>query len=118
MDIDGIQAKLRIFASERDWERYHTPKNLSMALVVEATELLEIFQWMTVEESIGIKDIPDLKQDVADEIADILNYTIRLSDLLDIDINKAVLNKMDKNSQKYPPRGSKTPRSKREIYHD
>ena len=62
MDVPAIQAKLRLFARDRDWEQYHTPKNLSMALSGEAAELLEIFQWMTPEESLAVKDIPNLKQ--------------------------------------------------------
>jgi len=115
MDVKSIQQKLRVFARDRDWEQYHTPKNLSMALAGEAAELLEIFQWMTSEESLVANKTPDGKRAVEEEIADILNYSLRLADLLDIDIEQAILDKIEKNAQKYPPHGSNTPRSKRGI---
>jgi dCTP diphosphatase len=115
MDVTAIQAKLRVFARDRDWERYHTPKNLSMALAGEAAELLEIFQWMTPEESVAVKNVSYQKSAVEEEIADILNYSLRLADLLDIDIERAVWDKMEKNAEKYLPQGSKTPRSKRGV---
>ena len=113
MDITAIQTTLRKFTQDRDWEQYHTPKNLSMALAVEAAELVEIFQWMTPDESVAVKDAPDLKHDVEEEIADVINYVLRIAEVLNIDVERAVLNKMDKNAVKYPPAGSKTPRSKR-----
>jgi NTP pyrophosphatase (non-canonical NTP hydrolase) len=115
MDVTAIQAKLRVFARDRDWEQYHTPKNLSMALAGEAAELLEIFQWMTPEESVAVKNVSYQKSAVEEEIADILNYSLRLADLLDIDIERAVWDKMEKNAEKYLPQGSKTPRSKRGV---
>ena len=118
MDILSIQTALRKFAQERDWEQYHSPKNLSMALAVEASELLEIFQWMTPEESVGIKSDPGQIQAVQDELADILNYVMRLADVLDVDVEKAVMNKIERNAKKYPPLGSKTPRSLKEIGYD
>ena len=71
MDVKSIQQKLRVFARDRDWEQYHTPKNLSMALAGEAAELLEIFQWMTSEESLVANKTPDGKRAVEEEIADI-----------------------------------------------
>ena len=111
MDIAAIQKKLRKFTQDRDWEQYHTPKNLSMALAVEAAELVEIFQWMTTEESIATKDSNDHSQRVGEEVADIMNYVLRLTDVMGIDLEKVVLDKICKNANKYPAAGSATPRS-------
>ena len=100
MDLEKIKKIIREFASERNWDKYHTPKNLSMALSVEASELVEIFQWLTQEESKNI-DSKDI-QSVKDEVADILIYLIRIADKLDIDLEEAILEKIKKNSEKYP----------------
>jgi NTP pyrophosphatase (non-canonical NTP hydrolase) len=118
MDVLAIQATLRAFNKDRDWDRYHTPKNLSMALAGEAAELLEIFQWMTPDESVAVRDVPHLKHDVEEEIGDVVNYVLRIADVLDIDVEQAVLNKIKKNALKYPPDGSNTPRSKRDVRHE
>ena len=115
MDIEYLQRKLQDFATVRDWEQYHTPKNLSMALIAEAAELVEIFQWLTPDESTAVKDSESQKQSVEDELADILNYTIRLADVLDIDLENAVLRKIERNASKYPAAGPMTPRSKRGV---
>jgi len=102
MDIVDIQKRLQKFADERDWEQFHNPKNLAMALSVEASELIEIFQWLTPEESLSIK-LNSLKfEEVSDEIADVALYLLRLADKLDIDIETAINNKLDKNTLKYP----------------
>ena len=82
-------------------------------LAAEVAELVEIFQWMTPEEAVAVKNTPNLKSAVEDEIADVMNYILRITDVLDIDLERTVLNKIDKNAIKYPPAGSKTPRSKR-----
>ncbi len=100
MDIKKIQKKLRDFADERDWEQFHTPKNLSMALSVEASELLEIFQWQKAEEYKNATE--EQKEMIKDEIADIFYYLVRISDKLDINIEEALLKKMKKNREKYP----------------
>ena len=115
MDIEDLQGKLREFAKARDWEQYHTPKNISMALAAEAAELLEIFQWLTPEESIAVRTSQAQKQSVEDELGDVLNYAIRLADVLDIDLERAVLNKMAKNAEKYPAAGPQTPRSRKDT---
>jgi NTP pyrophosphatase (non-canonical NTP hydrolase) len=107
MDIESLQRKLREFAATRDWEQYHNPKNLSMALAVEASELQEIFQWMTVEESEAVRNEP---QHAAEEIADVFIYLARLADVLGIDLEDAVESKIASNGEKYPARGSDTPR--------
>ncbi len=100
MDLDKIKNIIREFAKHRDWDKFHTPKNLSMALSVEASELVEIFQWLSQEESKNI-DSNEI-QNVKDEVADILIYLIRIADKLNIDLEKAVLEKIDKNNEKYP----------------
>ncbi len=100
LDIDEISARLRAFADERDWNQFHSPKNLSMALNVEASELLEHFQWLTEQQSLSLTK--DKLAQVETEIADVLIYLIRLSDILKVDLNLAVKSKMALNAQKYP----------------
>jgi dCTP diphosphatase len=101
MDIKLIQSRLKKFAEERDWEQFHSPKNITMALSVEVAELVEIFQWSN---SGGLDEIndPDIKVQIEKEIADIFNYLLKLTDMLDIDLEKAALNKIDENDAKYP----------------
>jgi NTP pyrophosphatase (non-canonical NTP hydrolase) len=100
MDLNELKQSLREFAGERDWEQFHSPKNLSMALIAEAGELVEHFQWLTEDQS-SISDQGKLAE-IAEEIADIQIYLIRLADRLNIDINAAVFDKIEKNKQKYP----------------
>src|SRR4030066_657634 len=102
MDIFAIQKKLHYFAQARNWDQFHSPKNLTMALAAEAAELLEIFQWLTEEQS---KDIIKNEKEMAlikQEIADVFVYLTRLADKLGIDIEKAVLEKIALNEKKYP----------------
>ena len=102
MDINKIKSDLRKFAEERDWEQFHSPKNLAMALSGEVGELSEIFQWLTEDQS-EKKNISD--EDLAkvrEEVADILLYIIRLSDKLDIDLEQALFDKLKINKEKYP----------------
>ena len=107
MDIDKIKNDLRKFAEERDWEQFHSPKNLAMALSGEVGELAEIFQWLTEnqsnKENISDEDLAKVRE----EVADILLYIIRLSDKLDIDLEQAVLDKLKINKEKYPVELSK-----------
>ena len=102
MDISALQRRLRDFAAERDWQPLHTPKNLAMALVVEAAELLELFQWQSASDSRGFARVPENKERVADEIADVLLYLLQLADRTDVDVEQAVQRKLLKNAQKYP----------------
>ncbi len=99
-DLRALRDALRTFCAERDWHRYHTPKNLVMALSVEAAELVEHFQWATPEESLNLA--PEKRGEVADEIADVLIYLTELADVLDIDMLAAARAKMVKNALKYP----------------
>mgnify|MGYP003956467607 CR=1 FL=1 len=103
INILEIKQKLIEFAKERDWEKFHTPKNLAMALNVEAGELLEIFQWMTSEESKLLNKSDYDMEKIEDEIADIFLYLVRICTVLDIDLLKSSLSKIKKNSEKYPP---------------
>ena len=99
-DLDTLKHRLREFADTRDWNQFHSPKNLCMALSVEAAEITEHFQWLTEEQS---KNLPKNKLDeVATELADTLLYLVRLADKLDIDLLNAAHNKIELNKQKYP----------------
>jgi len=102
MDIKSVQQKLRAFAQERDWDVYHTPKNLVMALTGEVGELAEIFQWLSPDEAAAIMTTPRQAENVRDELADILTYVLRLSDILGVDLAAAVEQKIAKNAEKYP----------------
>lgn len=99
-DLLMLRDRLRIFAAERDWEQFHSPKNLSMALMVEVAELMEHFQWLTEAQS-GEPDAAS-KEAIADELADVLLYLVRLSDRLGVDLREAALCKLEKNAVKYP----------------
>lgn len=102
MNINDIQKQLARFAEERNWDQFHTPKNLSMALAAEAAELLEIFQWLTDEQSKEIVNNEKEMTMIRQEIADIFIYLVRLADKLGVDIEKAVYEKIEMNEQKYP----------------
>jgi dCTP diphosphatase len=98
--LDQLNARLLRFARERDWEQFQSPKNLAMALAGEAGELLEHFQWLTEAQS---ADLPaDKKRAVSHELADILNYLVRLAERLDIDLLAATEEKIAINEQRYP----------------
>lgn len=99
-DLAALIAKIHAFAQERDWQQYHSPKNLSMALMVEAAELAEHFQWLTEEESRALGDT--IKAEVAEEIADVFIYLVYLADLLGIDPVAAAHAKVALNARKYP----------------
>jgi dCTP diphosphatase len=108
IDVTSLEAELQKFADERDWHQYHSPKNLTMALTAEVGELVEVFQWMTEDESKGAADNPVTAVAVRDELADVLLYLVRLSAVLGVDLNDAVIKKLAKNRQKYP-KGDSTP---------
>lgn len=99
-DFESLKTRLRRFADERDWNQYHSPKNLAMALSVEVAELVECFQWLTEAQSQSLDS--DQRQAVIDEIADVQLYLVRLADKLDVDIVQAVEQKIIKNEAKYP----------------
>ncbi|PKO84428.1 MAG: nucleotide pyrophosphohydrolase [Betaproteobacteria bacterium HGW-Betaproteobacteria-11] len=99
-DLGSLRDALHAFCAERDWPRYHTPKNLVMALIVEAAELVEQFQWLTPEESRSLS--AGQRAAVTDEIADVLIYLTELADVLQIDMLAAARQKIVKNALKYP----------------
>lgn len=103
-DLTTLRDALRRFAAERDWRQYHTPKNLAMAMIVEAAELVEHFQWATPEES--CRPAPEKLAQVRDEVADTLIYLVELADALDIDLIAAARDKIAKNALKYPAPGA------------
>ncbi|AFL74170.1 nucleotide pyrophosphohydrolase [Thiocystis violascens] len=98
--LHQLNARLLQFARERDWEQFHSPKNLAMALAGEAGELLEHFQWLTEAQSAALED--EKKRRVAHELADILLYLIRLSERLGVDLIAAAEEKIAINEQRYP----------------
>jgi dCTP diphosphatase len=99
-ELERLRVQLREFAAARDWNQFHSPKNLAMALSAEAGELLEIFQWLTEEQSRSLT--PEAQAAASDEIADVLLYLIRLSDQLGIDPIAAAKRKILANADKYP----------------
>lgn len=99
-ELGELQQALRQFAAEREWERFHSPKNLAMALAGEAGELLEHFQWLTETESYALDAAG--KEAVSEELADVFLYLIRLADRLSVDLQAVAREKIKKNAAKYP----------------
>ena len=99
-ELDELRRDLRAFAAERNWGKFHSPKNLAAAMAVEASEVLEHFQWLTEDQSRGL---PDAKRAaVAQELADVFLYLVQLADKLDVDLVAAAKEKMKLNAAKYP----------------
>ena len=98
--LEQLRVQLAAFATERDWDQFHNPKNLAMALAGEVGELLEHFQWLTFEQSADLP--PDTREEVALEAADVLLFLLRLCDKLDIDLAQAAERKLALNAKKYP----------------
>jgi dCTP diphosphatase len=99
-ELAALRERLRAFAAARDWDTFHSPKNLAMALIAEAAEIVEHFQWLTEAQSATLP--PAKKAEVADELADVLIYLVRLADKLDVDLAAAADAKMIRNEAKYP----------------
>ena len=100
--VAQLRALVRQFVDERNWRQFHSPKNLSMSLAIEAAELMEHFQWLTVEESRTLATDSQRRGAVAEELADVLSYAFALADELQIDVSAAIQDKMRKNARKYP----------------
>ncbi|MET0066983.1 MAG: nucleotide pyrophosphohydrolase [Candidatus Thiodiazotropha sp.] len=98
--LDNLNQRLKAFAQARDWEQFHTPKNLAMAMIAECAELVEHFQWLTPEQSMNLSE--EKHGEVALELADILIYLIRCAERLDIDLIDAVERKVAINESRYP----------------
>ncbi|MCT9812515.1 nucleotide pyrophosphohydrolase [Acidovorax sp. Be4] len=105
--VDGATQALRQFAQERDWQQFHSPKNLVMALSGEVGELTEIFQWMSEADSHGAASAPATARAVSDELADVALYLIHLADVLGVDLNAAIVSKLASNAAKYPVAASR-----------
>ena len=103
LNFEDLAVRLKKFADARDWEKFHTPKNLAMALSVEVSELAEIFQWMTAEESSIVMSDQKLADAVKDELADISLYLVRLSSILKVDLLAEANAKIDRNEKRFPP---------------
>ena len=99
-ELEALRIRISDFATERDWNQFHSPKNLSMALIVEAAELVEHFQWMKQKDSFALGK--DKLEAVEEELADILVYLVRMADQLDIDLISAAKKKIKSNEAKYP----------------
>ncbi|MEW2380278.1 nucleotide pyrophosphohydrolase [Micromonospora sp. NPDC047812] len=100
--MDLLTARLRAFADERDWQQFHTPKNLAMALAGEVGELLAEFQWLTPEQAAEVMSDPEAGPRVKAEIGDVMVYLTRLADVLDIDLVEAAMTKLDEVAVRYP----------------
>ncbi|MFI5805948.1 nucleotide pyrophosphohydrolase [Streptomyces sp. NPDC051561] len=102
----ALQERLAAFAAARNWEQYHTPKNLAAALSVEASELVEIFQWLTPEQSARVMEEPESAHRVADEVADVLAYLLQFCEVLGIDPLSALAAKIERNERRFPVPGA------------
>ena len=99
-NLADLRQVMGTFVSERDWEQFHSPKNLAMSIAIEAAELMEHFQWLDVDQSRSISS--DQIQQVSEELADVLCYGLALANQLEIDLTRSILHKMEKNRNKYP----------------
>ena len=100
--LSELKDRIRAFSKARDWEQFHAPKNLAMALAAEVGELMERFLWIEVEESRCLCDDPVKRAEVADELADVLIYALRFADVAGLDATEAILQKMARNEERYP----------------
>jgi dCTP diphosphatase len=100
--ISELRERVAAFAKERDWDQFHSPKNLSMALAVEVAELMELFQWKTEQQSWDCRDRPDDLERAREELADIAIFVFNLCNRLNVDLASAVLEKLESNAAKYP----------------
>jgi NTP pyrophosphatase (non-canonical NTP hydrolase) len=100
--ITAVQEAVRDFRDARDWRQFHSPKNLSMSIAIEAAELMEHFQWLTLEEATSLTQNEDIKKAITEELADILIYCFSLADALNCNIAQIVFDKLAKNEQRYP----------------
>lgn len=107
VNLEALIEKINTFAVERDWDQFHSVKNLSMALNVEASELLEIFQWMSEKDSSSIEPGTKNYQKVKEEVADIFIYLLRIVGKMNLNLEEIVLQKLDENGKKYPVELSK-----------
>ncbi len=102
VNLELLSEKIKTFAEERDWDQFHSIKNLSMAMSVEASEVVELFQWLTEAQSNQVSENSKLREKLEDEIADVAVYLIRILQKSGIELESAILKKLQKNAEKYP----------------
>jgi dCTP diphosphatase len=103
VSIAVVQKAVRHFRDARDWRQFHSPKNLSMSIAIEAAELMEHFQWLTTEEATTlVQEDPEVKKTITEELADVLIYCLSLADILACDVAEIIFDKLAKNGAKYP----------------
>ena len=112
--LENLRARINYFVEERDWAQFHTPKNLAMAMIVEAAELVEQFQWDTPQESVELK--AEKREAVSHELADTFVYLLRIAEVLDIDLIAAANQKITLNALKYPAEKAKGSNAKYTQY--
>lgn len=100
--LQEIKARIKQFVRERDWEQYHSPKNLSMSIAIEAAELMEHFQWLTIEQSKKLLKDKKKREEIEDELADIVIFILDFCNLSGINIERSTLSKLEKTAKKYP----------------
>ena len=102
MTLDQLKAKVKRFIQNREWGKYHNPKNLAESICIEAAELLEVFQWVSLNEAASWSDVPSKLERVKEELADIIIYCLSMANAMKIDVTQAILSKLEKNKAKYP----------------
>jgi NTP pyrophosphatase (non-canonical NTP hydrolase) len=105
--IQGLSKKVQEFCEARDWDQYHGPKDLAIGVITEASELLEHFRFLSEEQAMELLNNPEQKEDIEDELADVLFFLLRFSQRFDIDLTQALQRKMEKSNKKYPVEKSK-----------
>lgn len=105
--VDQLKQVLRDFVREREWEPFHNPKNLAMSLSIESAELMEHFQWLTLEEAAKAATDPERREAICDEIADCLAYVLAIANAMNVDLASELERKMKKNAVKYPVESSR-----------
>lgn len=116
--VAELKQLVREFVDQRDWRQFHAPKNLAMSMAIEAAELMEHFQWISVEESRRMADDPERLTAVGEELADVLCYALAMANELGLDLSTTIRRKMEKNAEKYPAdeyRGRYGPEDQREF---
>jgi dCTP diphosphatase len=100
--ISELRKAVQRFVTERNWDPYHTPKNLAMSIAIEATELMEHFQWLSTEQSIDLLKDNNAQEQIIDELADVMIYCLSFTNILDVDVSEAILDKLNRNQERYP----------------
>ena len=100
--IEELKTLIESFVDERDWKQFHSPKNLSMSISIEASELMELFQWLSLDEAKEVMKDGELRENAIDEIADVMIYALAFCQRNNIDVSYAIKQKMAKNMKKYP----------------